>query len=367
MPARSPDSGTARTGTRSSSAGTVARGLRSSGAGAARTGARLSGAGEAPSSLRSSGQGAQRSGSRFSFEQPPPPSLDLMSAQAVGAYSSVRQLRASYAGGAYTLRRSSDDDELEVGFDVRGMRDSAAVARFCGSADGHVSVLRDQSVNGRDYAQPIPALQPKAYDGATQRLVRLAGVGATAMRFGAGLVSYLSRSDALGLSGTQAFTIAFAGAIGVSRPSKTPFRFGPTNHQISLDFATQYNSGNPIDLNLDGNPLLLDVYSDVGFSLLTLTSSPALPGYHVLERALGASIAAVALRHNGVALVAHDAYFGSSVPSLANTESVLGAYGPYTSASDDDYSAWFVFGSVLSASDRELLERELAVHAFNGG
>ena len=93
------------------------------------------------------------------------PLLDTYSG-AAAAYS-LRLLDSSYVGSAIRVRRSSDNTEQDIGFNVFGELDTVALAAHCGSNDGFVSKLYDQSGNGRDATQTTASYQRKIYDGTT--------------------------------------------------------------------------------------------------------------------------------------------------------------------------------------------------------
>ena len=84
--------------------------------------------------------------------------LDLFSGAA--AAFSFRKLRAAYSGAAIRVRRSSDDAEQDIGFDLNGDLDTAALSAFVGSGDGFVSVIYDQSTNANNASQSTIANQP---------------------------------------------------------------------------------------------------------------------------------------------------------------------------------------------------------------
>tara|TARA_R110002124_G_scaffold148927_9_gene314597 strand:- start:1736 stop:2668 length:933 start_codon:yes stop_codon:yes gene_type:complete len=90
--------------------------------------------------------------------------LDLYVGAAVG-FSFIK-LRAAYSGSCVRVRRSSDNTELDIGFNSIFF-DSDALAAFCGASDGFVVKLYDQSLNGNDLEQTTAALQPKIYDSLT--------------------------------------------------------------------------------------------------------------------------------------------------------------------------------------------------------
>ena len=78
---------------------------------------------------------------------------------------SVRLIRFGYSGNCLKVRRSSDNSELDIGFDSNGDLDISAIETHCGSSDGFVSVWYDQSGNGNNVTQTVTSLQPKIYDG----------------------------------------------------------------------------------------------------------------------------------------------------------------------------------------------------------
>ena len=84
---------------------------------------------------------------------------------ATAAYS-LRQLSASYSGPLIRIRRDGDNAEIDVKASS-GVVDSAAIAAHCGSFDGSVVTIYDQSGNSRDATAINTAYQPKIYDGST--------------------------------------------------------------------------------------------------------------------------------------------------------------------------------------------------------
>jgi hypothetical protein len=99
-----------------------------------------------------------------SYRMPPTPPaapiaplLDTYPSAAV-AYS-FRKLRATYAGSAVRIRRSSDNGELDVGFSGNDF-DAAAAATHIGGGSGFIVTWYDQSGNGKDATQATAGLQP---------------------------------------------------------------------------------------------------------------------------------------------------------------------------------------------------------------
>jgi len=79
---------------------------------------------------------------------------------AAAAYS-LRKLKSSYTGSAIRVRRSSDNTELNIGFDSDGNLDTVALSVFVGSVNGFVTTWYDQSGSLRDITQSTAANQPK--------------------------------------------------------------------------------------------------------------------------------------------------------------------------------------------------------------
>ena len=79
---------------------------------------------------------------------------------AAAAYS-LRKLRSSYSGSAIRVRRSSDNTELNIGFDSDGNLDTISLSSFVGTGDGFVTTWYDQSGNGNNATQTTAANQPQ--------------------------------------------------------------------------------------------------------------------------------------------------------------------------------------------------------------
>jgi hypothetical protein len=85
--------------------------------------------------------------------------LDIYT-NAASAYS-VRQLRVSYTGPAIRVRRSSDNVEQDIYFDVNGNLNTSALTSFCSGTNGFVTTWYDQSGNARNATQTTAANQPQ--------------------------------------------------------------------------------------------------------------------------------------------------------------------------------------------------------------
>ena len=77
---------------------------------------------------------------------------------------SLRRLLASYTGPAIRVRRSSDDAEMNIGFDSDGGLDTSALLAFAGAGSAYVTTWYDQSGNVRNMTQATAAAQPRIVD-----------------------------------------------------------------------------------------------------------------------------------------------------------------------------------------------------------
>ena len=76
------------------------------------------------------------------------------------AYS-LRKLSSTFTGAAIQVRRSSDNTTQNIGFDVNGNLDTAALTTWVGSGSGFVTIWYDQSGNGLNATQVNLANQPR--------------------------------------------------------------------------------------------------------------------------------------------------------------------------------------------------------------
>jgi hypothetical protein len=89
---------------------------------------------------------------------PPTPILDTVTGS-VAAYS-LRLLRSAYSGNSIRVRRSNDNAEADIGFDVNGDLDTSALSSHVGSNSGYVVKWYDQSGNTNDASQSTTGNQP---------------------------------------------------------------------------------------------------------------------------------------------------------------------------------------------------------------
>jgi hypothetical protein len=73
---------------------------------------------------------------------------------------SLDKLDKNYTGSAIKVRRSSDNNELDIGF-VNNELDTASLLDFVGSGNGFVSIWYDQSGEGNNLLQTLASSQPQ--------------------------------------------------------------------------------------------------------------------------------------------------------------------------------------------------------------
>jgi hypothetical protein len=86
--------------------------------------------------------------------------LDNISVLPTVAYS-VRRISKTYHGFCMRVRRSTDNAQLDIGFDVNGDLDTTYMKNFIGTATGYVAIWYDQTNSGRHLNQPTISYQPR--------------------------------------------------------------------------------------------------------------------------------------------------------------------------------------------------------------
>lgn len=91
--------------------------------------------------------------------------LDISpSENALAAYS-VRQLSTIYTGPAMRVRRTSDNAEIDINFDVNGELDTTSIESHCGNNIGRVVIWYDQSGNNNHISESNASFQPIIWSG----------------------------------------------------------------------------------------------------------------------------------------------------------------------------------------------------------
>jgi hypothetical protein len=88
------------------------------------------------------------------------PVLNNLSVSAAAAYG-LRKLNQAYSGNAIRVRRSSDNAELDIGFNAYGDLNQSALTTFVGAGNGFITTIYDQSGNNRNITQPTALNQPR--------------------------------------------------------------------------------------------------------------------------------------------------------------------------------------------------------------
>lgn len=86
--------------------------------------------------------------------------LDTLGLSVSQAYS-LRLLTSAYAGSAIRIRRSSDNTEQDIGFDVNGDLDTAAITTFVGANSAYIVTLYDQGGSASNLTTSSTARQPR--------------------------------------------------------------------------------------------------------------------------------------------------------------------------------------------------------------
>jgi hypothetical protein len=180
--------------------------------------------------------------------------MDVLSVAPAANYE-LRLESRSYTGNAMRVRRSSDNAEADIGFTANGDLDTAALQAHVGSGDGFITILHDQSGNGRDAAQTTPANQP-----------RIVSNGAIVTENGRPVVSFDGNdllNTPLFLLGNTVVTVARRS--GTNQPVVEGLNVGSQDRGLwglrsgSSDFTTHLNygiNGGPLNAtNADGFPI----------------------------------------------------------------------------------------------------------------
>ena len=80
---------------------------------------------------------------------------------------SLRKLSSTYSGSGIRVRRSSDNAEQNIGFNVSNTLDTTALLAFCGAGNGFVTTWYDQSGNAKDIGNTTAVRQPQIVSAGT--------------------------------------------------------------------------------------------------------------------------------------------------------------------------------------------------------
>jgi hypothetical protein len=278
---------------------------------------------------------------------PPTYVLDQISVPALCAYSCYRKLRNAYGGYAFRVRKSSGGEQ-DIGF-VGNLVDTAALVTFCAGGDGFVTVLYDQSGNGRNPAQPGAQYQPKVV--AAGALIPINPGRPAAMSFPSGRLTDGQGgelvSGGIGLSGSPDISVGATFKASVSWVGSA-WTVG-SNSGAGTRLSQHFDSVNTTYKEHNGG--------GIRFGLPIAASEPA---SYVMQHAAGGGVQSGTLRQNGVDCGA--TVYGSAGPlNLGNTNMSLGSL-LNSNATGVTMNVFMVFNAVLSGADLTALEIELAAH-----
>ena len=97
---------------------------------------------------------------------PPTPLLDAYPSTYMAC--SLSKLKTTPTTPCIEIRRDSDNARTDIGFSGDWV-DMAAVASFCGLANGFVRTFYDQTAGGRDMVDIATTRQPQIWDGALSK------------------------------------------------------------------------------------------------------------------------------------------------------------------------------------------------------
>jgi len=155
--------------------------------------------------------------------------FDGRTADLAEAYSVSRRLLSSYTGPLIRVRRSSDNAELDIGYDGAGALDVAALSAFVGANSAYVATLYGQH-SGVHAVQATGAAQPRIINAGTLEV--LAGRPTMRGLGGQYLEAALSGNNAAALS------VYVNGSLEANFPGQAYARL------ISLASSADYTSTN---------------------------------------------------------------------------------------------------------------------------
>jgi hypothetical protein len=205
---------------------------------------------------------------------PPAPLLLDTYSGAAAAYS-LRKLRTSYSGAAIRVRRSSDNAEADIGFNVNDELDTATLLAFCGAGNGFVTTWYDQSGNGRNPEQATVANQPQIVSSGSVILEN----GKPALRFD-GINDFL-RKD-FGITFPQPNTYFTLIKINQIKNQNFVDSFTPTTNRAGLFSASNGNyeifAGNVLGSNNKDAYVLMEAFFNTTNSIIRINGNNVITG-----------------------------------------------------------------------------------------
>lgn len=160
--------------------------------------------------------------------QPPVQLLLDLYPNATMAYS-LRKIRNLYSGSAIRVRRASDNAEQNIGFDINGDLDTAALTTFCSGTNGFVTTWYDQSTGLFDATQTTAINQPQ-----------IVSNGSVLTTNGKTTISFDGTNDFLGFTNLNFAASNYNSFVG-KRAISSRRMFALAGNQYLLGFLTDNN------------------------------------------------------------------------------------------------------------------------------
>ena len=178
------------------------------------------------------------------------------------AVYSLRRLKSNYSGAAISVRRSSDNTSMDIGFLPNGNLNVTALNSFVGSGDGFVTTWYDQSGNAKNATQVTAVAQPK-----------IVSTGSLITRGGKPCVYFDGINDTLSISNSISspatatlFAVAFANGLNTSNDiimgarGALSFRYGGTGTSVNYMCITRAESADYVYGIIPSNKNTLGVF-----------------------------------------------------------------------------------------------------------
>lgn len=231
----------------------------------------------------------------------------------------VTKLRAAHTGPILRVHDGTTNH------DVAG---TGEIAAACGANPGTVSTWYDQSGNGRDYTEGTN--RPQIWTGAA---LEVEGTDVVVAFDGSN--DKLARSDALGLTGAPALTIAY---VAKQSGNQQAWGFGGTGAGTNV-FYSQDTDASATRIG----------WSCFGGSRVFNCASRATYRSYIFQIAAGANISAATCWQSGSDLAQFSV--SAAVPNITNTRARLGCFTADSGFTAIRLSYFFVWNAVLAGGD----------------
>jgi hypothetical protein len=258
------------------------------------------------------------------------PVLNNLSVSAAAAYG-LRKLRQDYSGNAIRVRRSSDNAELDIGFEDDGDLNRSALTTFVGANNGFVTTWYDQA-GSFNATQAVALAQPAIVT--------------------SGVVNYINGKPAL--SNTVATGITATGLTTLN-----------TAHSISAVVSNTLTTGRIVSMRSTTafNPIFdFSSSTNLRFFVRDNTSTNSITVTQTVANNTLLVLTGIRNTNTGFLFVNENVTSANSTPGPIGTTTTSGGLGiggdvGLTSCLTGNISEIVVFNSALSTSDREILQR----------